>query len=153
MAITYINITTGERVEKEPWCWQAVFSSGYVMNQFEVINARSGVHPIFTPFAETLKRVNDPLECLRLLNDHQPPVEVRIPQGAKPIHLYKNAIIHHEQKLESGETRTWEEKVRWYIIGYQLGKLKVGLVVTDEGRTILTDDIDGIVVTSKGAYN
>lgn len=147
MAILYKHANTGEAVEKEPWRWRAIYVSGDERTQFEITDDG----PLFRPFSMALAK-GEPMVALRLESDHQPYVEVAIPAGAKPIHMYKNSVIHHEQTLEDGEVRVWEERVRWYVIGYERPGCKAGIAITDAGRVVLTEDLDGLIVTSKGAY-
>jgi hypothetical protein len=144
MAITYIHRETGDKVAKEPWRWQAQLSDSE-LNQFEIKDGQA----LFHRFSEI---DFSKLGVLKLINDHYPAIEVRIPKGAKPIHYYKNAILRHTQTLNDGETVNWEERVKWYVIGYQLDKQKTVLAVTDANKIIMTNDPDSLNVYSKGAY-
>jgi hypothetical protein len=57
----------------------------------------------------------------------------------------------HTQQNGGGEI-SWREDVKWYIAGFEHEGRKQVVAITDSNRVIMTNDPDGLVVYSKGAY-
>jgi hypothetical protein len=145
MAIQYIHQPTGDIVQREIWRWVAIYADGSALRQFELADGRA----IFHKFAEI---ETDKLFIFRLEHDTEQPIDVLIPHAAKPIHYYKHTIARHEQRHESGQSITWEDRIKWYVIGYELDGRKSLIVVTDKNEKILTDDPDRLQIKNKGNY-
>jgi hypothetical protein len=145
MAIAYIHPATGDRVAKEAWRWLAIYTDGSTLAQFEIKDGAA----IFHRFAEidTARLV-----ILRMENDNYNSVDILVPAGAKPVHFYKVNKMTHTQTSNTGEQFSWKEDVKWYVAGYELNGVKQVAAITDSNRVIMTNDPDGLVVHSKGAY-
>lgn len=137
MAIAYKHPTTGETVQREPWRWTAVYNDGSRLNQFEV-SAENGA--VYHQSGEIDK---DRLTELQLQHDRYPTVTLAVPQGAKPVCLYRNRTMQELLHNPDGsQTLQREWKVRIWICGYKFND-HYCLVFADEyGHIVVSDQYE-----------
>lgn len=128
MAIAYKYPPNGETTPREPWQWVAVYKDGSTLTQFDL--QPKGV-AIFHRFDEIDR---DKLAMIELRHDQHAPVRVPIPEGAKPIHFYRNTSLENDGL-----------QLRYYVIGYEQDKQRHLIMVTDRNNIYLINDSHTVI--------
>jgi|WetSurMetagenome_2_1015567.scaffolds.fasta_scaffold00223_12 hypothetical protein len=115
-----------EEVERELWCWEAVYTDGTLLKQFD----DDGFFHQFGEIDQTR------LSYFRMATGHSPPITMMFLPGMKLIHFYRNA------RLNVGMEN--EVSLRLYCFGYQLGDHKVIMAIMPDYSVMLVDDMDRI---------
>lgn len=143
----YIFKQTGEEVELEPWRWQAYYTDGSVIKQFDKIDEEYGEFHQFGEVDHTrvshIKVVSDDPKrhYTVLFNPHL------AAQGrAKLIYFYRNALKVIETVNHEGQIETTGEPLhaRAYVFGYEQDGQKHLTMITPSGEVILTDNADRV---------
>lgn len=133
MAISYTRQDTGDIVDKEPWVWVAHYNDGTRLEQFEVSAKGAFFHTSAEIDAQRLVQ-------LQLIHDTYTNITVRVPEGATPVHFYRNRHTVEEFTDEQGQLQMRSYDNRLYIVGFRLNGL-YWLVYTDKyGNTLYSND-------------
>lgn len=126
----FLSKETGqwEAVEPENWRWEAHYSNGEVLKQFD----DSG---LFHQFAEIDQ---SRLFAFKMVSDDKPPYTLLFPEGGKLIHFYRNIVL--------GMGTPNMRKIRLYCFGYERNGVKVILVITPTGEAVITNDVEKVCV-------
>lgn len=119
--------------ELERWRWEAIYTDGTSLCQFEDGNP-------FGTFHQFKDIDQSKVFAFRMVSDEAPSISMIIPSGAKLIHFYRNAMLD-----VGGPNST---RVRLYCFGYQLGSTKVMTVILPDNSIAIVDDVDKVTVTS-----
>lgn len=134
MAINYIHPATQETTTKEPWYWVAVYRDGSTLSQFEVSNGTAIFHRSGEIDASQLIE-------LRLCHDTMPGIAIAVPEGAKPVHLYRHRRITEELIAPDGAehlNREWRTKI--WIIGFKHDSRYWLAYVDEYGHVMFSSD-------------
>lgn len=128
MPQTYKFIRNGvaEKVQREAWRWQAHYTDGSVLKQFDDDG-------IFHQFAEIDQ---SRLMWFKMVHDTAPEQILIFPEGAKLVHKYINTI------LNAGTVD--ERRIRLYAFGYQLNGQNHFIAILPDNTVVVTDDFNNI---------
>lgn len=121
MTWTFYRDGKPESVEKEKWCWEAVYTDGTILKQFDDDG-------IFHQFEE--------IDQCRLfafrMTDDVITHTMLFEQGMKLIHFYR------EYRLNVGTQQF--KAITLYVFGHEIDGKKQLFVITDKGLIITDDD-------------
>jgi hypothetical protein len=115
-----------EEVELERWRWEAHYTDGTILQQFD----DKGIYHQFKEIEQ------DRLKLFGMVHDTLPPQIILWRDGLKLIHFYKNYV------LLAGTPE--EIRLRFYCFGYEYkGEKVINVILPNEG-VILVDDVEKI---------
>jgi len=133
---TFVNPETNktEQINKEKWRWEAHYTDGIVLKQFDD-------NGVFHPFVEINQQK---LAVFKMVSDEVPyPYTLLFSPGEmKLIHFYKRIVLNALTKEE--------KRITLYIVGFEkniFGRTtKLFMVITPENELVVTDQLERIVV-------
>lgn len=133
MAINYIHPSTNEAVAREPWRWVALYNDGTLLSQFEV-GANGAI------FHQSKEIDASKLIELQFQHDTYATISIAIPEGAKPVHLYRHKWITEEITDEHGEHFNREWRIKIWVLGFDLHGSYWRVYVDEYGHIVFSSD-------------
>jgi hypothetical protein len=123
-----------EDVDAESWRWLATYNDGRSLSQFDESTG------LFHQFKEIDQSI---LHSFTMYNGDElhSPITILLTPGAKLIHFYRNI------RFSVGTPN--ETHIKLYCFGYQIGNVKVIMVILPDGNIAVVDDVDKILMEAE----
>lgn len=107
----------GTAVDKEKWCWEAIYVDNTILRQFE---------PADGSFHQIAEINQHKLAIFQMVNtDDNRKISIAVPPGTDLIHYYTRLCLNVKTNQE--------EKITLYIFGYKRSDIRTLITITPDG--------------------